>query len=185
MPSAHVARTQPAMHASAGPVSRPPSSHCSPGSTRPFPQQAPHVPPQSIPCSSWLRIPSEHVARIHPAMHVTDKSSHSSPGSIRPLPQQEPHGPPQSTELSPWLWMPSMHDECMHPVMQESIVPVSWPASSHCSPGSIRPFPQQALHGPPQSTNVSPWLRMPSEHIGGHEDATQGPSQSTPCSPWF
>lgn len=40
----------------------------------------------------------------------------------------------------------------------------------------------QALHGPPQSTPVSPWFRMPSLQ---EEHAWQLPPQSVPDSSWF
>ena len=79
-----------------------------------------------------------------------------------------------------WLLLNERSDIITCALKSGSLVvsPLPVPSSSSSSSPSplLLPFPfpppEQELHGPPQSTWVSPWFFMPSEQLGLHWDGS-------------
>jgi hypothetical protein len=119
------------------------------------------APPQSIPVSSWLEMPSVHVgarqtwfAQCFPAQSLFVSQAAAS--------RHGPHdAPPQSTSVSVPLSVPSLHPGAAQTSVGEQYPDAQSAAVMHTPPSGQSP---QAT--PPQSVSVSVPLRTPSVHAG-------------------
>jgi len=131
--------------------------------------QGPHNPPQSMSVSSWLRTRSSQLAALQtPSTQLPVAQSEALRQAAPRL--QPAQVPPQSTPVSLPSCRPSWHEGGAQRCVaggQKS------PLAQSAERPQASPSAQRAVHGPAQSTALSPWFRMLSEQLA----ATQLPCE--------